>query len=61
MTMELSSVGGALGASRDADSARATGWSIDTRTIEEGDVFFAIAVRATTVTITSPKLSRRVR
>lgn len=43
MTMSLSSIGGALDAGRDGGEARATGWSIDSRTIEEGDVFFAIA------------------
>ena len=42
MKIELSAVGGALGAGRDADGVRASGWSIDSRTIEEGDVFFAI-------------------
>ncbi len=41
--MELSAIGGALGAGRDARGVRATGWSIDTRTLERGDVFFAIA------------------
>ena len=43
MTMELSVIAAALGAGRDAAGARATGWSIDSRTIQEGDVFFAIA------------------
>ena len=43
MTMELSAVGDALGAGRDAGSARARGWSIDSRIIAPGDVFFAIA------------------
>ena len=43
MTMELSAIAGALGVGCDAAGARATGWSIDSRTVQPGDVFFAIA------------------
>ncbi|MEZ5366272.1 MAG: Mur ligase domain-containing protein [Bryobacterales bacterium] len=43
MTIDLSVVGEALGSGRDAGKLSATGWSIDSRTVQPGDVFFAIA------------------
>jgi UDP-N-acetylmuramoyl-tripeptide--D-alanyl-D-alanine ligase len=42
MTMTLSTVGGALGVGRDAGPSLALGWSIDSRTVQADDVFFAI-------------------
>jgi UDP-N-acetylmuramoyl-tripeptide--D-alanyl-D-alanine ligase len=42
MILELSAVASAIGAPPPAHDARVTGWSVDTRTLEPGDLFFAL-------------------
>jgi UDP-N-acetylmuramoyl-tripeptide--D-alanyl-D-alanine ligase len=42
MTLELHEVAGAMGASGRPPSVKVTGWSVDTRTQNPGDVYFAL-------------------
>src|SRR2546423_4985514 len=42
MTLKLQAVAGAMGARWDGPPESATGWSVDTRTQNPGDVYFAL-------------------
>ena len=42
MTLELQRVAQAMGAGRHVPAAKVTGWSVDTRTQNAGDVYFAL-------------------
>ena len=42
MTLNLQSVARAMGAWGDPPPAKVTGWSVDTRTQNPGDVYFAL-------------------
>jgi UDP-N-acetylmuramoyl-tripeptide--D-alanyl-D-alanine ligase len=42
MTLELQAVAQAMGAAGDPQPVKVTGWSVDTRTLNPGDVYFAL-------------------
>ena len=60
MTLSLAAIAEAIGATtpNHADET-VSGWSIDSRTVNPGDCFFALRGPKTTVTITSGTFSKR--